>query len=76
MKRLKVTDIEDPLAAWIYALICARVIGEAATAKMDQLRRSATEQTNPCQARALRIEAARIKWKIRKRAWCRAKQRT
>ena len=67
-------DIEDPLAAWIYALISARIVGEAVTAHIDRLSRSAAEQTNPCQARALRIEIFRIRWKLRKKAWDRAKR--
>ncbi len=73
MKRLKVMGIEDSWATWVYDM--ARGIGWVVATCIDRLRCSAAEQTNPCRARALLIVAARIKWKIHKRAWSRAKQR-
>ena len=48
-------------------IICGVIANVLADAVIHQCRRRidmASKETNPCQARALRIEAVRIKWKV------------
>lgn len=53
------------------AIICGVIANVIADVVIHQYRRHidmASKETNPCQARALRVRAVRIKWKVYKEA--------
>ena len=57
-------DITDVTICGIIANVIADAVIHQYHSRMDW----ASKETNPCQARALRIKAFRIKWKVCKKA--------
>lgn len=58
-----IPDITDVIICGVIANVIADAVIHLYHSHMDR----ASKETNPCQARALRIKAVRIKWKLYKK---------